>query len=122
METLSEYVTRIMEEKNLRPVEVARRSGGGIGDSHVSNIANGTTSNVSIDRLKALAIGLGVDPLELLSVAIGVQPSEVNLPLVARVLEKLSNPDLSRLLLLLDQMNQKQLKALLATAEKTLKK
>jgi transcriptional regulator with XRE-family HTH domain len=122
METLSEYVARIMEEKNLRPVDVARKSGGGIGDSHVSNIASGATSNVTIDRLRALAVGLGVDPIELLSIAIGAQPSEVNLPLVARVLEKLSHPELSRLLLLLDQMNQKQLKALLSAAEKAVGK
>ena len=122
MESLSEYVSRVLEEKNLRPVDVARKSGGGIGDSHVTNIANGTTQNVSIERLKALATGLGVDPVELFKVASGIELTEVNLALLSRVFEKLSSSESSKLLILIDRMNQKQLKALLSAAEKAMKK
>jgi Helix-turn-helix. len=122
MESLSEYVSRVMEEKSLRPVDVARKSGGGIGDSHVTNIANGTTQNVSIERLAALATGLGVDPVELFKVATGVELTEVNLALLSRVFEKLSNSDASKLLILIDRMSQKQLKVLLSAAEKAVKK
>ena len=119
---MSEYVSRVLEEKNLRPVDVARKSGGGIGDSHVTNIANGTTQNVSIERLKALATGLGVDPVELFKVASGIELTEVNLALLSRVFEKLSSSESSKLLILIDRMNQKQLKALLSAAEKAMKK
>ena len=41
MESLSDYVSRVMKEKNLRPVDVARRSEGGIADSHVVNVTSG---------------------------------------------------------------------------------
>jgi transcriptional regulator with XRE-family HTH domain len=122
MESLSEYVSRVMEEKNLRPIDVARKSGGGIGDSHVTNIASGTTQNVSIERLKALATGLGVDPVELFKVATGAELTEVNLELLSRVFDKLSNSEASKLLILIDRMNQKQLKVLLSAAEKAVKK
>ena len=118
MESLSVYVKRVMEEKHLTAKEVERRSGGEIGDSHVINVANGTTSNLTIDKMKALATGLGVDPVELFRVAIAAELDAVTLPLVARVFEKLSHPNFSRLLIFLDRMNKQQLKALLATLEK----
>jgi transcriptional regulator with XRE-family HTH domain len=123
METLSEYVQRIMNEKNLRPIDVSRKSNGGIGDSHVTNILRGTTSNVTIDRLRALAVGLGVDSIELFKIAVGLPANELNVQVVARVFEKVvSNAELSKLFLLLDRMNQRQVKALLSVAEKALSK
>ena len=122
MESLSVYVKRVMTEKHLTAKEIERRSGGEIGDSHVINVANGTTANLTIDKMKALATGLGVDPVELFKVAIAVEVDEVTLPVIARVFEKLSSPEFSRLLVLLDRMNQQQLRGLLATLEKGRKK
>ena len=117
MESLSEYVSRVMKEKNLRPVDVARRSEGGIADSHVANVTSGITTNLTLDRVNALALGLGVDPLELCSVALGIAPGEVNVPLVMRVFAKLADPQLSKLLVALDRMNQKELKAFLTSSK-----
>ena len=122
MESLSEYVQRVMGEKYLTAKEVERRSNGAIGDSHVINIANGTTTNLTLERLKGLAAGLGVAPIEIFKVAIGSEPDELNVELVTRVLEKLANPRLSRILILLDRMNQKQVKTLIATADKLVSK
>ena len=114
MESLSQYVSRIMKEKNLRPVDVARKSEGGIADSHVVNVTSGITTNLTLDRVKALALGLGVDPLELCTVALGIPTEEVNVPLVMRVFAKLTSPQLSKLLAVLDRMSQKEIKAFLA--------
>ena len=117
METLAEYVTRIMKEKGLKAGAVAKRSKGGIGDSHVTNIANGTTTNLTIETIKALALGLGVDPVEIFRVAIGADP-ELTLATVLRVFEKLNHPSVSKLFLRIDRMNTKQIKALVEAAEK----
>ena len=113
MESLSDYVSRVMKKKNLRPVDVAMRSEGGIADSHVVNVTSGVTTNLTLDRVKALALGLGTDPLELCSVALGIVPDEVNVPLVMRVFAKLASPRFSKLLIALDKMSQKEIKALL---------
>ena len=114
---LAEYVQGIMDEKGLKAGAVAKRSNGGIGDSHVTNIANGTTTNITVETIKALALGLGVDPVEIFRAAIGADP-ELTLATVLRVFEKLNQPSFSRLFLRIDRMNQKQIKALVEAAEK----
>lgn len=91
MESLSEYVTRIMKEKNLWPTEVARRSKGAIGDSHVSNVMNGVTTNLTLERLKGLAVGLDVDPVELFKVAARIETQEKGwtVPVLLRAIQKM---------------------------------
>jgi len=66
---LSRYVRRKMQEQHLSRYDVSVRSGGGIGDSYVGAIMNGTCTNVSIDKLKALARGLAVEEMEMARVA-----------------------------------------------------
>ena len=63
METLAGYVTRIMQEKQLRPKDVERRSGDQIDDAYVIKIMKGITTNPSIRKTQALAQGLGVSRL-----------------------------------------------------------
>ena len=72
VETLAQYVTRIMKEKKLRPKDVERRSGDEIDDAYVIKIMNGITTNPSISKTQALAQGLGVDEDELFRVARGL--------------------------------------------------
>jgi len=67
--TLAEYVTRVMEEKNLTARAVERNSEGRITDSYVSKIKNGNVKRVSIPMLKALAAGLQVEESEVMAVA-----------------------------------------------------
>lgn len=79
METLAEYVDRIMKEKNLKSLDVEARSiaaGNRIADSYVDNIVKGTTKNPSVEKLNALADGLGVDKIELFKVASGIAEPE----------------------------------------------
>jgi transcriptional regulator with XRE-family HTH domain len=116
--SLAEYVQRIMDEKGLKAGQVAKRSKGGIGDSHVTNIINGTTTNLTLERIKALALGLGVDPTEVFRAAIGVE-TELTIATISRLLDKLlTDPNLPHLFVLLDSMNQTQTKSLRLAAKR----
>jgi transcriptional regulator with XRE-family HTH domain len=69
---LGEYVKRVMKLKGLTQKEVQRVSGGRITDGYVASISIGRACNPSVDKLKALADGLGVDVDELFHVACGL--------------------------------------------------
>jgi transcriptional regulator with XRE-family HTH domain len=76
VETLSQYVKRIMEEKHLKVHDVEVRSGKGIADAYVANIVNGLARNPSVDKLKALAVGLGEPEEDVFLVARSLPLSE----------------------------------------------
>lgn len=69
--SLRDCVARIMKEKGLRVRDVRRRSGATITESYISEILKGVAANPSIEKLTALARGLGVDPVDLFQVASG---------------------------------------------------
>jgi len=73
LETLSEYVKRVMTEKRLTLREVARLSGSRITQGYVGGIVQGLHTNPSVEKLKALAAGLGVDENEAFRVARGLE-------------------------------------------------
>jgi len=68
---LSEYVRQVMKLKGLTQGDVQRMSGGRITDGYVASITTGRAKNLSVDKLKALADGLGVDADALFRVACG---------------------------------------------------
>ncbi|MEK6324773.1 MAG: helix-turn-helix domain-containing protein [Acidobacteriota bacterium] len=68
---LSEYLKRVMKLKGLTQKDVQRMSGGRITDGYVASISIGRANNPSVEKLKALADGLGVDRDELFHVACG---------------------------------------------------
>jgi transcriptional regulator with XRE-family HTH domain len=72
---LGDYVKRVMKLKGLTQKDVQRMSGRRITDGYVASITTGRASNLSVDKLVALADGLGVDTDELFHVASG-QPLE----------------------------------------------
>jgi transcriptional regulator with XRE-family HTH domain len=74
-ETLAEYVTRVIHDKNLNESEVARRSKGGIAQSHINRIKNGEVTNPTPRKLQALAMGLGVPEEEVFDKVRGVDDS-----------------------------------------------
>lgn len=71
-QNLSRYVDRVMKEKHLSRRDVKLRSGGEITDSYVSGIISGSATNLSVEKLKALARGLRVREMELIRVAFGL--------------------------------------------------
>jgi transcriptional regulator with XRE-family HTH domain len=70
---LGEYVKRVMKLKGLTQKDVQRMSGGRITDGYVASITTGRARNLSVDKLRALADGLGVDTDELFHVACGLR-------------------------------------------------
>jgi transcriptional regulator with XRE-family HTH domain len=80
METLGQYVDRIMKEKNLTALDVENRSiqaGNKITDTYVTNIILGINKNLSVKKLNVLADALEVDRIELFKVASGIgEPEE----------------------------------------------
>jgi transcriptional regulator with XRE-family HTH domain len=75
-QALSNYVERIMKEKHLSRRDVKLRSGGEITDSYVSGIISGNSTNLSVDKLKALARGLRVPEMELIRAAFDLDAGE----------------------------------------------
>jgi transcriptional regulator with XRE-family HTH domain len=70
-EDLSRFVRRTMSQKQLKVRDVELQSGGTISNGYVSGVMSGSVTNLSIDKLKALARGLGVDVHELLDIICG---------------------------------------------------
>ena len=108
-ETLAEYTNRIMKQKGLTQKEVAET--GGIAKGYVSGITTGNVTNLSTDKLQALAKGLDVDVMELCAIACGVEYSPtgfdplVFLELMQRVL---ANPDITEILKNLIRLTKKE--------------
>ncbi|HXU36433.1 MAG TPA: helix-turn-helix domain-containing protein [Blastocatellia bacterium] len=73
---LSEYVRRVMKLKGLTQNDVERMSGGRITDGYVASITTDRATNLSVEKLVALADGLGVDIDELFHVARGLPEEE----------------------------------------------
>ena len=72
METLGEYIKRVLKESGLKPEEVKKASGGRITEGYVRSIMTGRANNPSIKKLQALAHGLGVSEEEIFRVARGL--------------------------------------------------
>lgn len=73
-ESLSEFIRRIISQENLSQrqlVERAERRGFKITQSYISQIMSGTATNVTIEKLQALAAGLNRPEEELFDVARG---------------------------------------------------
>ena len=70
-ETLSQYVDRVMKQKSLKVRDIERNSGKKITNSHISKILNGKATNLTADKIVALAEGLEVSPHEVFSVISG---------------------------------------------------
>jgi len=70
-EELSRYVKQVMSEKKLSLRDVQKRSGDRITQGYVGALVKGKYGNPTIQKLKALARGLGVDEEEVFRAARG---------------------------------------------------
>ena len=78
-EDLGQYVSRVIKQKGITVRDVQAKSGGRISNGYVSDIMAGKQSNPTVDKLAALASGLGVDVRELFEAAVGPPPAgEIN--------------------------------------------
>lgn len=71
MEKLRAYVRAVMEAKGISEWQIEKRAKGKIKDSYVTDILAGKTKSISVEKLNALAEGLGVDGIELYKAASG---------------------------------------------------
>jgi Helix-turn-helix. len=126
VETLSQYVKRILDEKHLTMTDVEERSERKIADAYVANIMNGLARNPSVDKLKALAVGLGEPEDDVFKVARGLPLDYVEAggrepwtgTMLARAIERIvTSPELTKILQALVQMQLKELKAVLKFIE-----
>lgn len=78
-ETLGEFITRMLSEKNLSMYQVEKRTHGAISQSYANRIKNGQIPTPSAAKLSALAKGLGVPESELLAAAGIGKPSQVDI-------------------------------------------
>lgn len=74
-EGLARYVARVLKEKRLSRRDVQVMSGNKITDAYVGSIINGRARNLSVEKLQALARGLGVNDDEIFRVARGAADS-----------------------------------------------
>lgn len=75
---LKSYVKRILKQKRMTLRDVQLRSGGAITQAYVGAIVQGIHSNPTVEKLKALARGLGVDEDELFRAARGIPKQEAS--------------------------------------------
>lgn len=126
VETLSQYVRRILAEKQLTHKSVEERSEKGITDAYIGSIVKGKARNLSVDRLKALAVGLDEPEDDIFNVARGLPldyksegrrdpwPSAALANAIQRIV---SNPELTKILKALLRMTFKELQAVLEYIE-----
>lgn len=75
-ENLSDYLRRVIRERNLTYRQVAERSGGRISHAAISDIISGKTKGIKSSTISALAKGLGVTEEEIFAVIRGKSPAD----------------------------------------------
>jgi transcriptional regulator with XRE-family HTH domain len=119
-ETLSQLVGRTIKQKRLKLKEVERRSEGNITSSHISKILSGDASNLTADKIIALATGLGLSPMEIFSTICGASPNYdaglVDARILLDTMQKLVvNPRLMEMLRLAERMTDARQELLLSS-------
>lgn len=70
-ETLSDYLRRVIRDKDLSYRKVAQRSGGRVSHATISDIINGRQRDIKTETLIGIAKGLGVSEEEMFAIARG---------------------------------------------------
>ena len=74
MESLGEYLDRLMRQKNLTPKELARRCK--VTDSYIGRVRKGASGNLTVQTMMTLAKGLDVNAHDIFTAASGIPPEE----------------------------------------------
>lgn len=70
METLKEYLDRVMRQKNLKLVDLAKRCH--VSDSYIGKLRSGRSDNLTVRTILTLAKGLEVNPHDIFTAVSGV--------------------------------------------------
>lgn len=71
MEELVKLINRVTKEKGLSILQVEKRSGNKIKDSFIFDILKGKTKTLSVEKVHALAEGLGISAIDVFKAASG---------------------------------------------------
>lgn len=103
-ENLNQLVRRVIREKELTLRQIQQESGGLIDETYVSKITSGQITNITLDKLVALARGIGEGPHTLFTAYYGRLPRSDSEPqdvfeldvseFVSLMQEMSMNPDL----------------------------
>lgn len=124
-ENLSQLVARAVREKGLSLTEVVKAAEGEITKGYISGIIKGNVRNISLDKLIALAKGIGEDARILFDAYYGRPPgplpdlreiSEWSAADLAAVIQRLvDSPRLRDIVTLADGLSDKSQERLVAT-------
>lgn len=126
--SLADFVRRVMKLKGLTQKDVQRLSGGRITDGYIASISSGRASNLSVEKIKALADGIGVDLDTLFHVACGVPGDKLTktytgdaLMILEIVQKAVTSPDVSEILNEAERMSPDQRSLLLKSLKRASK-
>lgn len=105
---LAVYVARVLRDKRITLHDVQVMSGWTITDAYVGSIIRGRARNPSVEKLQALARGLGIEEDEIFRVARGLTPvggvshggadPEHSVAILRLMAQVLSQPDVKEIL------------------------
>lgn len=123
---LNEYVDRVMKQKNLSLADVERNCGNKITAGYIGKILKGTVTNLTVEKIIALAEGLEVDPYDVFAASYGLPPGKQTAPdafaFVDLMQKLLLNPDVLEALPLILKLKPEQREVLLRPLKFTAKK
>ena len=117
MEKLRAYIREVMHQKNLRAIDIEAQSDGNITDSYISDILSGKTKNISVDKVNALAQGMGMSSIEVFKMASGDNLQEENdewskVDILKTIGALLYDPGLARIAIALVNADPAKIKAI----------
>ena len=123
MDELIKLIQRVMSEKGISVLQIQKRSGDKIKESFLYDILNGKTKTMSVEKVHALAEGLGLDSLDVFKAASGEEvfthpepwPPHTLLKTMEQVVD---DPEITEIIKALVQAKPKQRKAILAQLKK----
>ncbi|MFY9611199.1 MAG: helix-turn-helix transcriptional regulator [Blastocatellia bacterium] len=129
--SLAEFVARVLKEKRLTLQDVQVMSGWTITSAYVGSIIRGIASNPSVEKLQALARGLGVDEDEIFRVARGLAPGgslghgtpdpEQPVVILRLMAQVMSQPDVIEILREIVRLSEEDRAVVLSSAKSLIK-
>jgi transcriptional regulator with XRE-family HTH domain len=124
MKELIKLIQRVMKEKDISVLQIQKRSGNNIKESYIYDILNGKTKTMSVEKIHALAQGLGENSVDVFKAASGEEVSfEHPEPwpphtLLKTMEEVVDDPELTEIVKALVQAKPKKRKDILAQLKK----
>jgi transcriptional regulator with XRE-family HTH domain len=117
IETLTEYLKRVMRERKMKVGDLVAASG--LSQTYINSLLRGAQTNLTIETIALLSQALNVDGFEIFTAAYGKVPENTNVDLhgLADTINKLIlNPMLAELVQNTAKLKPKHQQAVISTA------